>query len=384
MRIKFLIGSLCLASMLTACGGGDSPPPPPPPEQPIRLLTGEALRAEVERVRAKHGLPGLQVVIVDQDRIETVSAGKRSVNGAGLVSDADQFQIGSLSKAATATLIAHLVEQKKLRWDSTMADIFPAWSGQMHASLRTVTLQQLLRHRSGIQRDISEADAVQLRPQASGNVLADRALVGKFFLQKTPEFAPGSKYSYSNNGYLIAGLIAEAAAGEPYEELMQKQVFAPLKMTATFGLPEDGGPSALHGHTPSGNAWQVAQYTDEQRQLRPLMAPAGGMMVSMRDYGNYLHEHLQGLQGKSSYLSPETFKLIHTPVDEYGFGWQVGNDPELGGQFSIHNGTILTYSSITIIAPGNNRAVAVSCNCYSETAMEQIGELMLRLAAAKP
>lgn len=153
MRINLLIGSLFLAGMLSACGGGDSSPPvtTDPP------LTGEVLRAEVERVRASNGLPGLQVVVVDKDRIETVSTGRRNVNGPGLVMDTDPFQVGSLSMAASAMLIARLVEQKKLRWDSSMAEVFPAWSGQMHASLRNVTVQQLLRHRAGIKRDIDES-----------------------------------------------------------------------------------------------------------------------------------------------------------------------------------------------------------------------------------
>jgi CubicO group peptidase (beta-lactamase class C family) len=380
MRIKYLIGSLCLSALLVACGGGHDTPPP---AQDKRLPTGPALLAEVERVRATGGLPGLSVVVVDQDRIEAVSTGRRNINGPALITDADQFQTGSLTKAASALLIARLVEQNKLRWDSTMGEIFPAWTAQMQASLRSVTVQQLLRHRSGIKRDIEEVDAVQLRPHATGNVGADRATVGRYFLQLAPALTPDTKYSYSNVGYLIVGLIAEAVGGESYEALMQKEVFGPLNMTASFGLPEDGGPGALSGHVKQANAWVAAQYSDETRLWLRLMYPAGGMKISMADYGKYLHEHLRGLQGKSAYLSAATYKLIHTPVDGYGFGWSVGDDADIGGRYSVHNGTILTYYSTTILVPGTGRAVAVSCNCYAENGNDAAEKLLLRLVGAK-
>lgn len=104
-------------------------------------------------------------------------------------------------------------------------------------------------------------------------------------------------------------------------------------------------------------------------------------MVSMGNYGKYLHEHLQGLQGKSTLLSQETFKLIHTPVDGYGFGWSVGDDAAHGGAYSKHSGTIGTYYSNTMIIPATGRAIAVSCNCG---ASGPVDKLVTSLAWAKP
>lgn len=381
MRFKYLVGSLLLCGLLSACGGdGDAPPA----IELSKLPTGAALLAVVEQVRSSNGLPGLQVVVVDQDRLETVSTGKRNVSSPGQITGADQFQIGSLSKAASAMLIARLVEQKKLRWDSSMAEIFPAWSGQMHASMRSVTVQQLLRHRAGLQRDILEADAVMLRAQGSGDSRADRALLGKYYLDRPPALKPDSAYSYSNVGYLIVGLVAETVTGEAYPALMQKEVFAPMAMTASFGLPEDTGAGALSGHTFSAGSWQVAQYGAETRPWLGLMYPAGGIMVSMGNYGKYLHEHLQGLQGKSTLLSQETFKLIHTPVGGYGFGWSVGDDAAHGGAYSTHSGTIGTYYSNTMVIPATGRAIAVSCNCASPGASGSIDMLVRSLAWANP
>lgn len=382
MRNKYLLGSLLLCGLLSACGGGGGDTPPQADAEP-RLATGAALLAQVESVRAANGLPGLQVVVVDQGRIETVSTGKRKVDSAGLITDADQFQMGSLTKAASAMLIARLVEQKKLRWDTSMGEIFPAWSAQMHASMRGVTVQQLLRHRSGLQRSLEEADVAVLMPQATGNLTADRTLVGKYYLDKAPALTPDSAYAYSNLGYLIVGLVAEAVTGQPYQDLMQREVFAPMAMTASFGMPEHSGAGAPSGHVLAGGAWQVAQYDAKERLYLGLMYPAGGMMVSMGNYGKYLHEHLQGLQGKSAMLSHETFKLMHTPVGGYGFGWGVGNDPAHGGAYSEHNGTMGTYYARTLLIPATGRAIAVSCNCDSDGARVRVDALVNKLAWIK-
>ncbi|MES2901115.1 MAG: serine hydrolase domain-containing protein [Pseudomonadota bacterium] len=395
MRFKYLVGSLLLCGLLSACGGGGggggavspvpvpAPVPVPIPDQ-SKLPTGAALLAAVEQVRASNSLPGLQVVVVDQSRIETVSTGKRNVSSAGVVSDADQFQIGSLSKAASAILIARLVEQKKLRWDSSMAEIFPAWSAQMNPSMRTVTVQQLLRHRAGLQRDIEQVDSAFFNTQLSGDTRAERAMVGKYYLGRPPALTPDSAYFYSNIGYLIVGLVAETVTGEAYPSLMQKEVFGPMAMAATFGLPEDAGAGGMSGHIFSANNWQVAPYGAENRLRLGWMYPAGGMMVSMGNYGKYLHEHLQGLQGKSTLLSQETFKLIHTGVSGYGFGWGVGNDAAHGGAYSAHNGTIGTYYSSTMIIPATGRAIAVSCNCGGPSASAAVEKLVTSLAWANP
>ncbi len=376
MRIKALIGRVFIAGLLAACGGGSGSGSAP------ELPTGAALRAEVERVRASNGLPGLSVVVVDKDRIETVTTGKRNVNGEAAITDTDQFQLGSLTKSTTAMLLARLVEQKKLRWDATMAQIFPAWSGEMHPSLRNVTVAQLLQHRSGIKRRFEDADGIQLRPHWTGDVTTDRTMIGRYILQQAPELTPNTKYLYSNNGYIIAGLIAEAVAGQPYQALMEQEVFGPLHMTASFGLPEDGGAGALSGHVLSGATWQPAQYSADFRQWLSWNYPAGGLMLSMADYGTYLHEQLIGLEGKSTRLGKDTFTLIHTPVEGYGFGWHVEDDPVLG-HISRHDGTIQTYFSLALIVPGTRRAVAVSCNCYGTAATDQANALVRFLAGAK-
>lgn len=339
-------------------------------------------------MRTSNGVLGLQVVVVDQGRLETVSTGKRNVISAGQVTEADQFQIGSLSKAASAIPIARLVEQKKLRWDSSMAEMFPAWSGRMHASMRSVTVQQLLRHRVGLQRDIKEADAVMLRTQGRGDSRADRALLGKYYLERPPALTPDSAYAYSNVGYLVVGLVAEAVTGEGYPGLMEKEVFAPMAMMASLGLPEDAGAGALSGHTFSADSRQVAQYGAETRPWLGLMYPAGGMMV--------------GIDGQLWQIPARTSARLAGQVDNAEPG-NVQTDSHAGGRlwFRVgggrrcrarrrvqrtygHSGTIGTYYSNTMIITATGRAIAVSCKCGGPSASGPVDKLVTSLTWAKP
>lgn len=111
----------------------------------------------------------------EQERIESFATGVRRVGATGAVLDNDRFEIGSLSKALTGSLIARLVEQKKLRGDETLAEVFPAWHDGMQPQFKSVTIEQLLQHRSGLPYDFEEDDIAALLPIASATLAPPRA-----------------------------------------------------------------------------------------------------------------------------------------------------------------------------------------------------------------
>ncbi|MFZ6742794.1 serine hydrolase domain-containing protein [Undibacterium sp. JH2W] len=384
MHFKTLITLASAAMLLAACGGGSSnnsssatTTTPAVVVQTPLILTGAALQAEVDRFRKDSGYPGLSVTIVNQDKIETVVSGVREINTSKTVLATDYFQMGSLTKAATSTMIARLVEQKKIRWDSTVAEIFPEWRTQMRPEFLTVTLEQILHHRSGLPREINDATAAKAIPLLTGNSVADRrALVG-LMLQDAPEFTPNSKMQYSNIGYTLAGLMAETVGGDSYESLMQKELFGPLAMKAYLGFPEDKGPNNNVGHTLVSGSWKVTAPVYDPRYAYFINA-AGGMTLTLADYGIFLRENLRGLQGQSSYLSKASFIALHTPIDEYGLGWGVVNLPQLGN-ISTHNGTELTYYSATYLIPSKNVAIAVTCNCYDTSIIPTVDSFIASL-----
>lgn len=362
---RIWMGALCLAALVSACGGDSAAP-----AQPAR----DALQARVEQVRADGGLPGLTVVTVGGEDIATVSAG----GGTARLRPDDLLQTGSQTKAVTAMLLARLVERNRLRWDSTLAELFPEWRATMQPALHDVTVAQLLRHRSGLQRDIEEADGEKLLPLATGDLVTDRTTAIGYMLRQPLANVPGSTALYSNVGYMLAGLIAERVGGAPFETLVQQEVFGPLGVAATFGFPEDVG--ATVGHVWHDGAWRPADFQAQDRyNMARIMAAAGGMTISMPEYGKLLREQLRGLRGDSAFLDKATFELIHSGADRYGFGWAASDVPGKG-RVSAHAGSWGSYYVFAIVVPGSSRAVAVGCNCFGPDAVERLDELTRRLA----
>src|SRR5262245_45560629 len=133
-----------------------------PTSQPA-LKSSKALEAILEPIRARHSVPGLAGAIVVGDTVTEIGAvGVRKAGSPERLTVNDRFHMGSCTKSMTATLIAMLVEQGRLSWTTTIADVFPDLRERMHPDFRSVTLEQLLSHRAGVPTDLS-ADGLWTR-----------------------------------------------------------------------------------------------------------------------------------------------------------------------------------------------------------------------------
>jgi len=193
---------------------------------------------------------------VEGDRLIALGAtgatGATGVKKAGSRSKAaksDRWHLGSCGKAMKATLVARLVEKMKLRWDATIGKAAPWMRKTMHPDYRDVTIEQLLSHRGGIAGNLVK-DHPQLWRKLrlhSGPPRKARRLLVDELLRTPPVEKPDTAFVYSNAGYVIAGVIAgviaEQETGRSWEELMQREVFAPLGMrSAGFGAPKSRAP----------------------------------------------------------------------------------------------------------------------------------------------
>src|SRR5438477_7745494 len=105
----------------------------------------------LEVIRKKYDFPALAVVVVKDGKIcDRAAVGVRKSGDPTLVTTNDQFHIGSCTKSMTATLTAMFIEEGKLRWDSTIAELLPESKGKMDEQYETVTVVQLLTHRGGV------------------------------------------------------------------------------------------------------------------------------------------------------------------------------------------------------------------------------------------
>lgn len=333
----------------------------------------ETLDALLEPVRAAHDVPALAGAFVrGQELIGLGAIGVRRVGASDPVQPTDRFHLGSCTKSMTATLLAILVEQGKITWDATLGDLFPALRNQIHAGYRSVTLVQLLSHRSGLPEGIGR-DSPVLQPAITvltgGSPLPrQRLTLLELVLSQPPAVAPGSRFLYSNLGYMFAGAVAEQMTGQAWEDLMRQLVFAPLGMsTVGFRAPGFAQP---WGHRSPG--CQPVEPTPQNDDIAAF-GPAGLVHASLSDWARYGSLHLMGSQGAADLLlKPQSFQQLHKDhyQQEYALGWAVLQRTWAGGTALHHGGTNLLWYAVIWLGPARNIGFLAATNCGGERAAQ--------------
>lgn len=372
-------------------------PDNPPTATPVPPTTTDLAPALAELV-AKHKAPALAAAVVKGGRI--TAHGVSGVRARDLTKGGDEpsaaatlddrWHIGSCTKAMTATLCARLVERGMLSWDRTLAEAFPDEAANMHEAYRAVTLRQLLTQRSGIGGAPVGDLWIKLWAH-KGETSEGRRLALRMITSAPPAYEPGQGHEYSNFNFMIAGLMAERAAGAPWEKLMQEEVFTPLGMTsAGFGPPtapgsrDAGALDNVRGHvSKSGRSMKPGPQADNP----PSLGPAGTVHCTIDDLARFAAVHLKGARGEpTGYLKPETFTLLHSappppPNSNYAFGWVVREQKAYGGITIWHNGSNTMWYAEMLIVPGKNVAVAVACNAADADSQKAVKEAVKMLAA---
>ena len=141
------------------------------------------------RIRAKHRVPAMAAALVTSKgliAVGVVGTRKRGTEIAATLND--QWHLGSDTKAMTATLVAKLVEEGRLKWDSTLAEVFPDLSADFHPEARAITVLQLLSHRSGLKPN------PDLVVYGGADGAKERLRVVKDELSHAPKHKPGTQY----------------------------------------------------------------------------------------------------------------------------------------------------------------------------------------------
>ena len=351
-----------------------------PKETTASLQPAESLNTLLEPIRERHGLPALAAAVVrDGEVIARGAVGLRAIGSAEAVTADDLWHIGSCTKAFTSTLIALLVDQGKLSWTTTIGEVFPDFVKDIRPEYADVTIEQLLRHRSGLPTDRSP-DA-RIRSQLGslpGSIREQRRQAAKLVLQQAPAAPVGTKMLYSNYGYMVAGAMAEEVTGHSWEELLRKRIFDPLGMsTAGFGAPGVAGAlTQPRGHR-GGRPVEPGPIADNT----PVIGPAGTIHLSLADWGKFAALHLAGLRGESDFLRPETFTRLYTPLpgDDVALGWGVDDWPGGIGRLVTHAGSNGSWFARIVLSPTRNLAILVAINSGGAEAEKATDETVLAL-----
>jgi CubicO group peptidase (beta-lactamase class C family) len=314
----------------------------------------------LEDIRDKHHLPALAVAVVKDGKIcARAAVGVRKLGDPTPVTTNDVFHIGSCTKSMTATLTAMLIEDGKLNWDTTIADVFPELKGKMDKQYENVTVGQLLTHRGGVPGS-PPAAAWQRAWEQQGTPTQQRREFIEAVLKQPPEAPPGTKMIYSNQGYSIVGAMLEKLTGTPWEMLITDRLFKPLHMdSAGFGPP--GTIGAVD--EPWGHTRKLLGAGPSQSDNPPAIGPGGTVHCTLDDLARYTIFHMQRPQ-PGGLLKPETLEKLHTPPPgaEYACGWGVVKRGWAGGTALTHNGSNTMWYVVMWLAPEKDFSVVVGTN----------------------
>lgn len=339
-----------------------------------RVLAADAIAdadALLEPIRARHDVPALAVLALRGDRIVAQGAvGVRQAGAPERVTREDKFHLGSDTKAMTATLAAFFVEEGKLTWSATFGDLFASTIPDLRAEWKSVTLQQAFTHRAGL---VPNPGALaMLRQRFTAEALPEQRLrIVRSALSDAPLHEPGTKFLYSNTGYILAGAVLEKLSGKSWEDLTEERLFQPLGITSGgFGTPSVSDKRVQpYGHRQNGRP--VAADADNPAYY----GPAGTAHMSMADWSKFIALHLRGDPANPNhaprFLKTETFAWLHTPKagETYAGGWGTGTRGWAKGTRTGDTGRVLTHSGsntmwycVAWLAPEIDFAVLIASN----------------------
>lgn len=327
----------------------------------------EDLGPRLEAIRALYRVPGLAAALVrDGEIVAAGVAGVRKAGEADPIEPDDRFHIGSCGKSFTATVAARLVAKGVIGWETTLADAFPELKSAMEPAYRSVTLRQLVSHRSGLPSLDRGGSPMWLAISSPGmDVSEQRETMLRLAVKEDPIAMPGAAFAYTDLGYAVAGRMLERASGASWEELIRSEVAAPLGL-ATLGFGAPGTKGRLDqpwGHTPDGGSLRAIAPGPGADQAGPVIGPAGTIHLSIADWARYARSHLAAARAAVGPGAAALAALYEDPYRQgYGMGWAISDAAWAGGRLLSHTGSCGAWSAAIWIAPERNAALVVAGN----------------------
>ena len=326
--------------------------------QEVQQLCQEAVDNET--------VPGVAVAVVFQDRVVyTGGFGVRDVETRQPVDADTVFQLASVSKPISSTIVAALIGAGKISWDSKITDLDPSFAMYDPWVTREITIRDFFAHRSGL-------------PDHSGDLLEDLgftrpAILHRLRYQK-PDSSFRSQYAYTNFGITEAAVAAAKAYGLTWEDASDQRLFEPLGMRSTSFRYAD---FVARSNRALGHVQENGKWVQKYKRAPDAEAPAGGASSSVNDLAKWMRLELAGgkfngeqlvdAEALSSAHSPQILTGF-SPVDGlpgfYGLGWNVGYDRE--GRLRLgHSGAFaLGAATNVLLIPPEQLGIVVLTNAY--------------------
>jgi CubicO group peptidase (beta-lactamase class C family) len=348
---------------------------------------------------SRYDLPAVAAAVVHEGKVVASGAvGTRKTGAAIPVTIHDRWHLGSNGKAMTSLLAAILVDEGKLKWTSTLPDVFPELADKIAPELKSATLEQFLNHTSGLPGDTDpDWDLIgRATLRDKENLDEQRYWIVKEASRRPVAAAPEKKWAYSNIGYVLAGAMLEKVNGKPWEDLIAERLFGPLELrSAGFGpqvslgridapVPHmfvDGKLKSFPGGPSADNP--------------PTAGPAGTAYMSVLDFARWAGWHAGAGKRGPQLVKAETLKKLHTPTastgarknvapgtppeGKYGLGWMELKIDFIPNPILFHGGSNEKNLAHIFVDPKNDRALVIVSNVGGKKADEGFRALMKEL-----
>ncbi len=320
-------------------------------------------RRRLAELARKYRVPGaaLGITRVGDDTEVLASYGVLNTKTGVEVTEDSAFQIGSISKVWTATVVMQLVDEGLLDLDAPIADVVPELRLADPDVAKQVTMRHLLTHTSGIDGDV-------FTDTGRGDDCLERYV--EILDQAAQNHPLGETFSYCNSGFVLMGRVIEKLTGQTWDAAMREKLFAPLGLTHTVTLPEEALLlRAAVGHVGSA---------DEDPKPAPVwglprnMGSAGLITATAKDVLGFARLHLVGgltpsgeriLTSASATAMTEKHADLpdkHSLGDSWGLGWI--RDEWSGRRVIGHDGNTIGQSAFLRLLPDQGLAVTLLTN----------------------
>lgn len=309
---------------------------------------------------------GTAVIVREGKVIYEKSYGYENATAKTFNSKRSIFPIGSLTKSFTALIVLKLAAENRLSLDNPVNQYIPGYPRG-----NDIKIRHLLTNSSGVYEKFRNR---QFAEQLLSRRAFSRAELLAFFEQEPLDFEPGTKFSYSNSGFDLLGVIIEKVTGRSYAEVVQSYILTPLHMPHTglgFADLQDTHKTRLYAYVSPTKHVEVKPWNAS------LTFSSGGLYSSAEDL-------LKFYQGLSSFqlVSPETFTQATTPfLGGYGYGWYI--DHLQGERVIDHGGNIEGATSYLLLMP-EHRIGIILLNNITSTSLEKLGNSLYAAVRNKP
>ena len=323
---------------------------------------------------AKPDEPGLAVLVKKDGRVVFERGyGVKELRTGSKIDTKTDFRLASVTKQFTAMAIMLLVHDGKLRYETAVGEIFTEFPEYG----KKITVRQLLNHTGGLPDYEDLMDATE---KAKGTIwspekqIQDAEALTLLESATKGKFAPGTKWDYSNSGYVLLGVIVAKVSGKPFGDFLHERIFAPLKMSDTmvYQKGKNPVPNRAYGHTKDANGFKETDQSSTSATLGD-----GGVYSNVDDLSNWddaLRNHtLLSAEEMEPALEPAKFgsvkdavlpddapAALHGVPVEYGFGWFL--DPYKGHARMWHYGDTMGFKTAIQRFTKEGLTVIVLCN----------------------